>query len=532
MIKFVFLAAFIFLNVIFSSTEQRIHEFLPKFEQYVKEHMQAWAIPGVAIVIVTKDKVLFCKGFGTRQVGKNEPVDQHTIFQVASLTKNFTAALSGILEEKKFFSLEDHVKKYLPNFRLASEEITNKVLLKDLISHCMGFESFAGDTLMKSWYTPEEIVAKFHFIPIEQRFREDYSYSNQMFGFMGLVIENATKRSYESLLSDYIYSRLHMENSSAGKHLIAAENSFWNKIKKVFGCGANIALCHDKNLEGQAVCIGLDPLIYTFPATSGVNISAHDLGIWLQCHLNNGKYNGVEIVPERHILAMRNPGAKHTTIKPRDMQFPPEFIRNVSYGMGWFIYEYGQNNNFLPILEHHGGYAGQRSSMFVCPTLGFAVGILTNLGHFNHNLFPEALRNVILSFMLGLEERDWAHEYLDRKKNYLKKMHVERSNKKLINPMPRRDDKFYMGVYKNDLYGEMRIEKDNKGLLIKIRDHSCHIEHWNGDEFNINGWEFNGNMSRSDPHFIEFGFNKKGEILAYISFLFEGSDPTFVKVEK
>ncbi len=514
---------------VFSATEERINQFLPKFESYIQKNLPVWAIPGMAVVVVTKDKVLLCKGFGTREVGKIKPVNKHTVFQIASLTKNFTASLAGILEKKKFFSLHDLAKTHLPKFMLSNSDITNKVTLADLMGHRVGFESFSGDTLMKAGYSPEEIMDKFHLIPIEQRFRKDYSYSNQMFGFMGLVIESTTQKKYAELVSEYIYAPLEMKDSSAGATLIEQENSLWNKIKKIFGCEANIALCHDKNLEGNAVCIGLDPLIYVYPSTSGINTSAHDLGIWLQCQLNNGKLNGVEIIPEDHIQAMRQPVAKHTKVKPRDLQFPPELMRNISYGMGWFVYDYGPSENSIQVLEHHGGYSGQRSTMFMCPTQGFAVGILSNLGHFNVNLFPEALRNFFINSFLGLEERDWSAEYAERKNTYLKKIHSQRANKKLLKPTPKRDDNSYLGVYKNDLYGEMRIEKDSKGLLLKIKDRSCHIVHWNGDEFSINGWEFNGNMSRSDPHFIEFGVNEKGQMLAYVSFLHEGNDPIFVK---
>lgn len=529
MLKYFLFLTIIYSFSVFATTEQRIVEILPKFEQYIQKGIPAWAIPGIAIVIVTPDKVLLCKGFGTREVGKNKPVNEHTVFQIASLTKNFTSSLAGILEAKKVFSLQDPVKKYLPKFTLSNKDIENKAALKDLISHCIGFESFAGDTLMKAGCSPEEIIDRIYHIPIEQQFREDYSYSNQMFGFMGLIMETSTRKTYADLLSECIYKPLNMKDSSAGNVLIEQENSFWNKIKRVFGCEANIALCHDKNLEGNAVCIGLDPLIYVFPSTSGVNTSAYDLGIWLQCQLNGGKYQGIEIVPEEHIKAMRKPGAKHVKIKPHDMQFPPELIKNVSYGMGWFIYEYGTEKNMLHVLAHMGGYSGQRSIMFMCPDQGFAVGILSNLGHFNLNLFPEVLRNVFLNLFLGIKERDWNKEYLDRRNTFFEKMRLQRVNKKLLKPTPKRTDTFYVGTYTNTLYGEMKIEKDSEGLLLRIKDKSCHIVHWNGDEFSINGWEFNGNMSRTDPHFIEFGVNEKGQVLAYVSFLHEGNNPIFLK---
>lgn len=513
-----------------ASTEQRISQFLPKFEQYIQKNMPAWAIPGMAVVVVTPSKVLLCKGFGTRETGKNKPVNEHTIFQIASLTKNFTAALAGILEAKKIFSLQDPVRKYLPAFHLANEEATNKATLQDLISHRIGLGPFAGDSLMKAGLSPSEIVEKIHLIPFEQQFRSDYGYSNQMFGFMGLVMEAATHKSYSDLLNEYIYAPLGMTHSSAGDILIKQQNSTMNRLKGLFGKDENIALCHDRDLQGNAISIGLDPLVYTFPSTSGANTTAHDFGIWLQCHLNNGKHGDVQIIPQEHLSAMRQTTVFHTKIKSHDMQFPPEVMKNVGYGMGWFVYDYGVGTNTIQVFEHMGGYTGQRSFTFMCPSGGFAVGILTNLGHFNLNLFPEALRNVFLNFFLNLEERDWSKEYIESKNKHQSKMRAQRTNKKLLKPAPKKADKFYIGTYMNEMYGEMKIEASKDGLLLRIKDKSCQMVHWNADEFNLNSWEFSGNMSRIDPHFIEFGSSESGQTLAYISFLHEGIDPVFKKI--
>ena len=277
--------------ILSASTEQRINQFLPKFEQYIQKNMPAWAIPGMAVVIVTPNKVLLCKGFGTREVGKNKPVNEHTIFQIASLTKNFTASLAGILEAKKVFSLQDLVKEYLPKFHLASEEATNKATLQDLISHRIGLGHFAGDSLMKAGFSPPEVIERIHLIPFEQKFRTDYGYSNQMFGFMGLVMEAATHKSYSDLISEYIYTPLGMTRSSAGDVLIKQENSILNWAKGLLRMDENIALCHDKDPEGNVTCIGLDPMVYVFPSTSGANTTAHDVGIWLQCQLNNNIFH-------------------------------------------------------------------------------------------------------------------------------------------------------------------------------------------------------------------------------------------------
>lgn len=514
----------------FAGSVQRTEKILPKFEQYIQKNMKKWAIPGLAIAVVSRDKVLMCKGFGTREVGKDKPVNEDTIFEVASLTKNFTASLAGILEAQKVFSLNDRVEKYLPKFKLSSPEITEKVTIRDLMSHCIGLGHFKGDTIMKAGFSAGEVLERLHHIGFELKFREDYSYSNQMFGVAGVVMEEATHKTYEELLQDNIYKPLNMSRSSVGKVLIQKLNSFFNKLKSFFGFEENIALCHDKTPEGEAVCIGLDPLVYVFPGTAGINTTAHDFSIWLQCQLNDGKHAGKQIIPLEHIKAMRKKNVSHNKIKPKDMQFPPEMMTDVGYGMGWFMYDYGSGKTKIHVFEHMGGYTGQRAFVFMCPEHDFAVGILTNLGHFNVNLFPEALRNVFLDMFLDLKERDWSSEYITEKDAYLKKITDRRKAKKLLSPAPKKDNKFYVGTYTNELYGEMKVEETkNKSLKITINGKSCGIVHWNGDEFDLKGWEFSGNMSRTDPHFIEFGSNDKGETICFVTFLDEGVDPIFKK---
>lgn len=529
MLKYLLIVQAFFIVLCGETTEQKINNFLPKFEKYIQKNMTAWAIPGMAVVIVTPQKVLLCKGFGTREVGKNKPVDEHTIFQIASLTKIFTASIAGILEDKKFFSLNDLVKKHLPEFSLASKDATEKATLQDLIGHRIGMDQFAGDSLMKLGFSPMEIIKRIRMIPFNQNFRTDYTYSNQMFGFMGIVMERAVHKKYSEIFEEYISKPLGMTRSSAGNSLIETQQSWWNKLKGLFGKDENIALCHDKNQEGQAVCIGLSSLVYVLPSTSGVNTTAHDFGIWLQCQLNEGKHGTQQVIPHDHVHAMRKATVKHVKIKPKDMQFPSDVMHDVGYGMGWFSYDYGKKENTIQVFEHMGGYAGQRSLAFICPSEGFAVAIITNLGHFNVNLYPEALRNVFLDLFLNLEERDWSNEYVKRKNDYYTRMRNQRTAKKLAKLTPKHDDKFYTGTYFNEMYGEIEIAAEAGTLIFKANGHSCTLPHWNGDEFNMNGWEFNDNMSRSDPNFIEFGQNEKGQTIAYVSFLFEGSDPIFTR---
>ncbi|PIU44297.1 MAG: serine hydrolase, partial [Ignavibacteriales bacterium CG07_land_8_20_14_0_80_59_12] len=90
----------------------------------INTSMHDWKIPGLAVAIVKNDSVLFSKGFGVREVGKNLPVTDTTLFGIASLTKAFTAAAVGLLVDEGKMKWDDPVVKYLPGFQLYDSCIT------------------------------------------------------------------------------------------------------------------------------------------------------------------------------------------------------------------------------------------------------------------------------------------------------------------------------------------------------------------------------------------------------------------------
>ena len=80
---------------------QEIHvSSLDGFDTYVRDAMAVWDVPGLAVAIVRDDSVLFSGGYGVRELGRDEPVDEHTMFANASTTKAFTAAAAGMLQER------------------------------------------------------------------------------------------------------------------------------------------------------------------------------------------------------------------------------------------------------------------------------------------------------------------------------------------------------------------------------------------------------------------------------------------------
>ncbi|MBL8677330.1 MAG: serine hydrolase [Alphaproteobacteria bacterium] len=91
----VFLSIFILIFTPCAETKSSapITSFLPKFEALIDQAMQQKKVPGLAVAIVMDGKVIFMKGFGVREVGRPEPVDIHTVFQIGSASKAITSVL-------------------------------------------------------------------------------------------------------------------------------------------------------------------------------------------------------------------------------------------------------------------------------------------------------------------------------------------------------------------------------------------------------------------------------------------------------
>jgi CubicO group peptidase (beta-lactamase class C family) len=90
-------------------TPGQVKKILGDFAAYAQQAQKDWRVPGMAIAIVQDDKVVFARGFGVKKVGGSDKVDEHTIFQIGSTSKAFTAALVAKLVDEKKFAWQDRV---------------------------------------------------------------------------------------------------------------------------------------------------------------------------------------------------------------------------------------------------------------------------------------------------------------------------------------------------------------------------------------------------------------------------------------
>ena len=135
----------ILTQTVFAQTDAVPSFIKDSLDNYVEKALTEWQIPGIAVCIVKNGKVVIMKGYGIKEAGTNDKVDENTLFMIGSNTKAFTATALAMLHNAKKISLDDKVQKWLPDFKLYDPWVTKETNIRDLLCHRLGFETFQGD---------------------------------------------------------------------------------------------------------------------------------------------------------------------------------------------------------------------------------------------------------------------------------------------------------------------------------------------------------------------------------------------------
>src|ERR1700735_3989599 len=163
----------------------------PRMEQIVQSFVANKTFMGS--VLVVRDKtVLFEKGFGSANLEWDIPNSPTTKFRLGSITKQFTAASILLLEERGKLSIDDPVKKYMPDAPAAWDKVT----IYNLLTHTSGIPSFTGfpdyEATERTATTPEQLVARFRDKPLEFQPGEKFEYDNSGYVLLGYLIEKVS----------------------------------------------------------------------------------------------------------------------------------------------------------------------------------------------------------------------------------------------------------------------------------------------------------------------------------------------------
>ena len=160
-----------------------------------------------SVLVARGKQVLFSKGYGFANLEWRVPNDPATKFRIGSITKQFTAAAILLLEERGKLTLDDPVRKFLPDAPAAWDKIT----LRGLLTHTSGIADIVTnpefEKLQSLATTPEELVERFRRLPLDFAPGSQFSYSNSGYMLLSYLIEKISGSSYEAFLRENLLRR-------------------------------------------------------------------------------------------------------------------------------------------------------------------------------------------------------------------------------------------------------------------------------------------------------------------------------------
>jgi D-alanyl-D-alanine carboxypeptidase len=181
-------------------------------DKYIKRQMAERRIPGVALIVIRDGKVAKTAAYGLANLELNVPVSRETVFEIGSITKQFTAAGILLLAQEGKLSVDDNISKYLTG----TPEAWRTVTIRHLLSHTSGIKSYTGLDGFQLWrhLTQEQFIRAIGAQPMEFQPGESWKYCNTGFNLLGYVIENVSGISYWDFTSRRVFQPLEMRSTT------------------------------------------------------------------------------------------------------------------------------------------------------------------------------------------------------------------------------------------------------------------------------------------------------------------------------
>jgi CubicO group peptidase (beta-lactamase class C family) len=342
-------------------------------DYFIQHFIEEEGIPGLAVVIAHEEQIVYEKGFGVTSLNNPSPVSPRTVFDLASVSKSFTALGVLLLRDEGLIDLDSSLSLYLPDFHLDDRQLSDRITVRHLLNQTSGLPAVSTEPL--AFYEGEDamemMVAGLGDIKLHQDPGRTFEYANLNYALLGALIEEVTGLTFEDYMQQRVFTPLGLNNTTVYPEEAASrERADGHQL-----------------LFGQVITKNTP--VYRSAAPAGwIMSSAEDMGQWLLLHLNSGRLDGEQVVPNREIQQSHEAGIMF------DLSG-----QIVGYGMGWFSVITGDN---LAVVWHGGDTLNFGADMLLFPEEKLGVSVLINS---QNSSVMHRLASGVAGIMLGIDIR-------------------------------------------------------------------------------------------------------------------------------
>jgi CubicO group peptidase (beta-lactamase class C family) len=434
-----------------------------ELDAYIVRALRDWQVPGLAVAVVQDDSVVLARGYGVRQLGRPEPVTEHTVFAAASTTKAMTATALGMLVDEGRLHWDDAVVRHLPGFRLFDERVTGELTVRDLLAHRTGLPR--GDLLWwASPYSREEVVYRVRHLRPRWEARSRFSYNNLMYVALGQLLETTAENgaSWDGFLEERLFRPLGMRRTTTSAYA-------------AHGAG-NVAVPHIR-VDGRVRSIPWRS-VDNLGAAGAVNSSAWDMAQWVRFNLRRGTAGDARLLSDSVARALHSHQIGFRADSATERLFPE--VTRRGYALGWAVQEY----RGWRVVHHDGALDGMRTQVMMIPELGVGVVVMAN--HSPTDLHT-AVAYRVLDAYLHAPPRDWSRELLaaaQERQLRRDRLWQDFERARVTGTRPSLPLAAFAGVYADSLYGEMTVDATGDRLVLRYGEAwAGDLEHWHYNTF-------------------------------------------------
>jgi beta-lactamase class C len=359
---------------------------LLRLDENLKQAMQTGDFVGLAVAVVRNGEVTFLRTYGETEIGSSAPVNEDTLFRIASLSKGFASTMVGLAVTEGKLSLTAPVTGFAPELALP-RSAEKSLTLAHLLSHRTGLPPNAYDNLLEAGISPDAILPQFHKVQPICPASDCYAYQNITYDLAGRALSKAYGEPFAELIEERLFKPLGMTTASYGLDGLVLSGNWarphTRKSQK------------DPSMPAHPwTLIEVKAPYYATPAAGGVNASIRDMAQWLKAQLGDTP----DVLPAGVLDLIHAPQVSTPSETRRIRDALPD-LRSSHYAYGWRVYEYAGQT----VVAHGGSVDGYGAQIMFLPEQDVGIVVLSN----TRARRVWRIAPMFLDLILGQPPRDW-----------------------------------------------------------------------------------------------------------------------------